>query len=378
MKKVLTILLAILMVMTLAGCGQKTEEEATPAEPEAETKTTTLDVEPLAEEQYLSIGFFAGSPHGIPFYVADKMGFFAEANVKVDADSYKSFTGGPAMMEASADWDICDVGGPGVLNGMKNKDIHLIGTCDNERNTALFVRADSDLAKDAANPEAWKGKEVLLNKGTTLQYMFLSYMKSIGIEDLDAYNITITDTAVGNCLTAFTQGTGDAMCVWNAFALAADDAGFLRVTDMDMMKLNNFCGLCATADAITNKTELVAKAWEIYYKTVDWMRASTENMDKAVELFLDSAEEEGVALTEANAAAMLKNKFWCPSFTEAVAQMTTMEADRNGSGAQVSQAGNLLFETLDFFISVGNYTEEDRANIVSKGLIDDTIAKLYK
>ena len=377
MKKILTVLLCLAMILGLAACGKTETADAGTTDETTET-TSTLDVEPLAEEQYLSIGFFAGSPHGIPFYVADKMGFFAEANVKVDANSYKSFTGGPAMMEASADWDICDVGGPGVLNGMKNYDIHLIGTCDNERNTALFVRADSDLAKDAANPEAWKGKEVLLNKGTTLQYMFLSYMKSIGIEDLDAYNITITDTAVGNCLTAFNQGTGDAMCVWNAFALAADDAGYKRVTDMDMMKLNNFCGLCATADAIKNKTELVAKAWEIYYKTVDWMRASDENMEKAVELFLDSAEEEGVALTEANASAMLKNKFWCPSFAEAVAQMTTMEADRSGNGTQVSQAGNLLFETLDFFISVGNYTAEDRAAIVSKGLIDDTIAKLYK
>lgn len=375
MKKILTILLCLAMLFSVAGCGKKADDTATD---ETDDAVATLDVEPLAEEQYLSIGFFAGSPHGMPFYIADKMGFFAAANIKVDADSYKSFTGGPAMMEASADWDICDVGGPGVLNGMKNKDIHLIGYCDNELNTALFVRADSDIAKDPENPEVWKGAEVLLNKGTTLQYMFMSFMKSIGIEDLDAYDITITDTAVGNCLTAFNQGTGDAMNLWNAFALAADDAGYVRIASMESLGLNNFCGLCATADAINNKTELVAKAWEIYYKTWEWCNESEENMAKAVELFLESAEEEGVTLSEANANTMLREMFWCPTFDEAVASMTETEADRNGSGVQVVRAANLLYETLDFFISLGNYTEEDRANIASKGLVDSTIANLYK
>ena len=106
------------------------------------------------------------------------------------------------MMEASADWDVCDVGAPGVLNGMKNYDINMLGLCDNEYNTALFVRPDTDLAADPANPENWRGKNVLLNRGTTLQYMFMQYMESIGITAMEAYDIQITDTAVGTCLTA--------------------------------------------------------------------------------------------------------------------------------------------------------------------------------
>lgn len=68
------------------------------------------------------------------------MGFFDELNIDVE---YESFIGGPAMMEASASWDICDVGAPGILNGMKNYDIQMLGLCDNEYNTALFVRPDS-------------------------------------------------------------------------------------------------------------------------------------------------------------------------------------------------------------------------------------------
>ena len=48
---------------------------------------------------------------------------------------------------------------PGMLNGMKNYDINMIGICDNELNTALFVREDSDLAEKPDDPEAWRNKK---------------------------------------------------------------------------------------------------------------------------------------------------------------------------------------------------------------------------
>ena len=241
---------------------------------ESTSGETTLGIAPMPERTTLSIGFFAGSAHSMPWYVADEMGFFDELNIDVE---YQSFTGGPAMMEASADWDVCDVGAPGVLNGMKNYDINMLGLCDNEYNTALFVRPDTDLAADPANPENWRGKNVLLNRGTTLQYMFMQYMESIGITDLEAYDIQITDTAVGTCLTAFETGEGDAMCVWNAFACNAEDDGFVRVTDIEEMGLNNVCGLCATPDALENKTDLVRTAYQVYYLTWEWCNESEEN-----------------------------------------------------------------------------------------------------
>lgn len=360
----------------LTACGGSSSS-STPAGSTTggETKTSTLGLTPLAQRTTLSIGFFAGSAHGMPYYVADKMGFYDELNIDVE---YQSFTGGPAMMEASADWDICDVGGPGVLNGMKNYDINLIGVCDNEFNTALFVRPDTDLAKNPEDPETWRGKEVLLNKGTTLQYMFMQFMKKIGIEDLDAYDITITDTAVGTCLTAFQTGQGDAMCVWNAFAMTADDEGYVRVTDMGKMGLNNVCGICATADAINNKTELVKLGYAAYYLTWEWCNASEENMAKAIELFMESCDDEGILVTEDAANRMIREEFNCPTLAEAVAGMTTLEADRNGKGGEVYHAANQLFETLDFFITLGNYTEDDRKAILDKGLVNPAIAELCK
>ena len=370
--------MAAVLALSMAACsggGTETEsKEAASAGTGSEAGTDTeltLGLTPLADRTTLSIGFFAGSAHSMPWYVADQMGFFDALNIDVE---YQSFTAGPAMMEASADWDVCDVGAPGVLNGMKNYDINMIGICDNEYNTALFVRPDTELAKDPSNPENWRGKEVLLNKGTTLQYMFMQYMASIGITDLDAYEITITDTAVGTSLTAFQTGQGDALCVWNAFAYAAEDDGNIRVTDIGEMKLNNVCGLCATNEAITNKTELVKLAYQVYYKTWEWAQASENNMQQAKDLFMESCEDEGVMVTEDTVSRLFED-YQCPSLEEAVAEMTTEQDDRNGSGMKVTEATNMLFETLDFFITLGNYTEEDRQNILDKGLVNPVIAE---
>jgi len=382
-KSLIYLLTASLMAGALMGCSSSSSKDTASNDKEIQAKTTSEDTEstgtgettlgltPLEERTTLSIGFFAGSAHSMPWYVADKMGFFDELNIDVE---YQSFTGGPAMMEASADWDICDVGGPGVLNGMKNYDINLLGICDNEYNTALFVRPDSELAANPEDPENWRGTEVLLNKGTTLQYMFMQYMARIGITDLDAYDISITDTAVGTCLTAFETGQGDAMCVWNAFAVAAENDGFVRVTDIGEMGLNNISGICATSDAIENKNELVSTAYQVYYLTWEWCQESDENMAKAVELFMDSCDDEGIAVDEATAERLLE-EFQCTSLNEAVASMTTEEADRNGSGATVTNATNQLFETLDFFITLGNYTEDDRQAILDKGLVNPAIAE---
>lgn len=366
--------IVVAAALAMSACSSS-GTDATSVSSEGESASgeteTTLGIEPLAERTTLSIGFFAGSAHSMPWYVADKMGFFDELNIDVE---YQSFTGGPAMMEASADWDICDVGAPGALNGMKNYDINLLGICDNEYNTALFVRPDTVLAEDPENPENWRGTTVLLNRGTTLQYMFMQFMASIGITDLDEYDITITDTAVGTCLTAFQSGEGDAMCVWNAFACTAEDEGYVRVTDIGEMGLNNVSTICATPDAMENKTELIQVAYQVYYKTWEWCNESDENRATAEELFYESCEDEGVSVTE-DIVTRLIDEFQCPTLEEAIEGMTTMEDDRNGEGGQVSQSGNQFLETMDFFISLGNYTEEDRETILDNGLINSSIAE---
>jgi len=373
MKKALSLFLALTLICTLlAGCGGNASS-ASPAASSASATAksgTTFGLTPLDKPTTLRVGFFSGSAHSMPFYIADKMGFFKELNINVE---YQSFIGGPAMMEASSSWDVCDCGAPGVLNGMKNYDVHMIGLADNELNTALFVRPDSDLAKDPKNPALWKGKTIILNNGTTLQYMCASYLKSIG---LSLNDVKIVNMDVTSGLTAFKAGQGDAVCAWNAVAYAADDAKLVRVTDMEKMGLNNVSGLCATKDALQNKSDLVKLTWMVYYLTWQWCQKSDENMSKAVDLYVQSCEDEGVASSESICQRALKI-YKCPSVKDSFADMTTKVTDRSGSG-QVLQSANKLFETMDFFIGLGSYTAADRQAIIDKGLVDSSVAESCK
>ena len=368
MKKVLSLLLAAaLMCAVLAGCSEKKDDGNNGEILDA--SETAFGLTPLPERTTLTIGFFSGSAHSMPWYIADKEGFFDELNIDVE---YESFIAGPAMMEASASWDVCDVGAPGILNGMKNFDIRMLSLVDNEYNTALFVRPDSPQAADPTNPEVWKGVEVILPTGTTLQYMFLSYIQSLG---LSAQDVTITNMDVTSGLTAFKAGEGDALCVWNAIAYNADDSGLVRITDVQQLGLNNVCGMGTTADALENKTDLVDLAFMVYYLTWDWCQQSEENMAKAVEYYVESCEDEGVVSNESICQRAL-DIFACPSPAEAVALMTTEEEDRMGTADRpLLAAENDLLETMDFFISLGSYTEEDRANVIEKGLVDPSVAE---
>ena len=368
MKKLLSLVLSVTLLCTMiAGCGPKESEN--PSGEVLDASETTFGLTPLSERTTLTIGFFSGSAHSMPWYIADKLGFFNELNIDVE---YESFIGGPAMMEASASWDICDVGAPGVLNGMKNYDVHMLGICDNEYNTALFVRPDSPQAADPTNPEVWKGIECILPTGTTLQYMFLSYLQTMG---LSANDVTITNMDVTSALTAFNAGEGDALCVWNAVAYNAEDSGLVRIADVEQLGINNICGLAATADAMENKADLIDLAWMVYYLTWDWCQQSEENMAKAVELYVESCEDEGVVSNESICQRAL-DIYACPSPVEAVSLMTTEEDDRRGlADRSLLAAENDLLETMDFFISIGSYTDEDRSNIIEKGLVDASVAE---
>ncbi len=320
MKKLLSLVLSFALVCTLiSGCGPKGGGGNSSNQP-LDAAETTFGLTPLPERTTLTIGFFSGSAHSMPWYIADRMGFFDELNIDVE---YESFIGGPAMMEASASWDICDVGAPGILNGMKNYDIQMLGLCDNEYNTALFVRPDSPQAADPTNPEVWKGIECILPTGTTLQYMFLSYLQSLG---LSADDVTITNMDVTPALTAFNAGEGDALCVWNAVAYNAEDSGLVRITDVS-------------------------------------------------ELGMESCEDEGVVSNESICQRAL-DIFACPSPSEAVSVMTTEEEDRLSlADRPVLAAENDLLETMDFFISIGSYTEEDRTAILDKELVNSSVAE---
>lgn len=383
MKKFLAVFLATAMALSMAACGSTASSSASSAKKSstaasgsssasasasASKSKTTFGLTPLAKRQTLRVGYFAGSAHSSPFYIADEKGFFKELNIDVE---YQPFTNGPAMMEANDSWDVCTTGAAGVLVGMVSYDVKCIGACDYEKNMGLFVRADSKLAGKKA--EDWKGSTWLYPTGTNAQMILGGELNKLGLkfDDIKSVNMDIS-----SALTAFKAGQGDGIAVWNAIACSAEDAGFVRVDDAGTLGIKVFNGFCATPDALKNRADLVKMAYEVYYMTVNWLHASDANMKEGTALYLESCENEGIACDE-SVAKRVMGYFACPLPAEAVQLMEKTSADdaKLYTKRELLQAEKDLLITMDFLKSVGKYTDDDRNKILDKNMMDNTIAK---
>ncbi|WHH60941.1 ABC transporter substrate-binding protein [Petroclostridium sp. X23] len=373
-------LLSMFMVLVLgvslfAGCSSSQSNLSDKNESVApvSAKDTTFGIEPFSSRQELRVGYFAGSALSIPFYIADNEGFFDELNIDI---KYETFTNGPGMMEANADWDVAGAGSAGVLVGQIGYDTPMIGISDYETNQGLFVRADSPIAKDPDNPENWKGTTWLYPVGTTAHFTLSTMLGKLGLDDSDIKSINMD---VSSALNAFIGGEGDGLAVWNAFAFRAEDEGFVRVADAGTLDIVNSSGTVATKDALENKRELLKKSFAVFYKTVEWINENEENKEKAIKYYLESAEDEGIAVDRKIAEGII-DYFKCPGLDESIKLMTETSKDPKGlyTDRELLQAEIDLLVTMDFFIEQGKFKPEDRVKILSQKLVDPSIATEVK
>jgi len=342
-------------------------------DPAASSAKTTFGLKPYEKKQVLRVGFFAGSPLSIPFYIADKEGFFKELNIEL---KYETFTNGPAMMEANANWDIGGCGLGGMLAGMVGYNLRVIGISDYEKNLALFVRPDSPLAKDAKNPDNWKGTTWLYPLGTTAQATLVAALKNVGLGLSDVKSVNMD---VASALTGFTGKQGDGLGVWNAIAFTADDKGFVRIADARSLDVMAPCATLATEQSLKEKKELLTTAYLVFHLTCQWIKANDANLKKAAHYFQENCDEEGIACTPSIAQRVME-WFAGQPLKQAIDTMTVATTDTSGvyKGIPLTQAQREIFSGMDFFISQNKYSAQDKERIIKEHLIDPAIAEAAK
>ncbi len=379
MKKLTALLLALAMVFALAACGgQKTDEpkdSATPAStaPDGETEDLTWGLTPFDEPQTLRLGFFTGSPLSYPFLFADKLGVFEALNIELE---YVNFTGGPAMMEANAEWDMASCGLGGLANGLYGYDFSLVDITDFEENLAIFARPDSPIAKDPKNPENWKGITAVYPAGTTAQAVLAKYLNTLGLTLADIESVNMDNA---NALTGFNGGTGDVLGCWNAIALSAEDAGYVRISDSGQLGIPMPCGTFAQKTMMENNFDLVVTATTVFHKAVEWCYESEENMAQAAAWYLEHCDEEGFLANE-DIAARTMDWYRGPTVDEWISLFTETSPDDAGlyTKRELLKAEKSILVGLDFFISEGKYTNEDRTRYLDDQRIDPTVALAAK
>lgn len=384
MKKFIALLLALSMLVCLAvGCttndDPKTSDTPNNSDTPTPSDTTGTDdglvwgLKPFKERQTLRLGFFTGSPLSYPFLFADKLGIFDQLNIDIE---YTCFTGGPAMMEANAEWDMASCGLGGLANGLYGYDFSLIDITDYEENLAIFVRPDSELAKDPTNPELWKGVTCVYPAGTTAQAVLAKYLNNMGLTLADVESVNMDNS---NALTGFNGGTGDVLGCWNAIALSAEDAGYVRVSDSGQLGIAMPCGTFASRQIMENNFDLVATAVAVFHLAVEWCYASDENMAQAAEWYLDHCDEEGFLCNE-DIAKRTMDWYRGPTVDEYIALFTETSPDAAGlyTSRDLLQAEKDILIGIDFFISEGKYTNEDRTRYLDDQRIDPSVALAVK
>lgn len=366
--RIIGIIVLGIVFLSLVGCSnQNADNQVSNNTNEQNSKPkdkTTFGLKPLDKRETLRVGFFSGSPHSMPWYIAEQEGFWDELNIDIE---YVPFINGPAMMEANNNWDMASVGAPGVLVGQLGHGLKMIGAVDYEKNLGLFVRADSPILNDRA---AYKGTTWLYPVGTSLHMTFTRALEksNLTIDDVKSINMDVT-----SALTAFKGGEADGIAVWNAIAFAAEDAGFVRLDDSATLGVTNLIGMMANDQALNEKKELVKTAWMVYYLTWEWCQSSPENMEKTYAYFLESCENEGVAVNE-DIAKRSMDYFAAPSLQEAVTTMIKTVPDEKYNKREVLEGERDLLVTMDFFISQGKYSDDDRTMVLDNNMVDNSIA----
>lgn len=378
-------LACILAVSTaaLAGCSSNSEGDAqTAAETEQDSESTgtdgaetenagmTFGLNPFEETQELRIAYLAGAVN--PYIIADKLGVFDALNIDVE---FICFSGGPAEMEANSEWDIATCGAGGLCIATTAYDMHIIDIMNYEEHHSLWARPGTPLAEDPSNPDNWKCEWVYAS-GTTCQAVLAVGLQEMGLSMDD---ITSVNVDLATAYTAFDSGTGDAISTNPFQSTYAEEAGYVLVGTDISLGFTTPSGTVTSQDMLDNHMDLVAVTVAVSHLVNDWIYSSEENRDMAAEWFYENCQEEGYSCTE-EVAAKLVEWYHGPTTAEWFAVFNDTVPDDEGlyTSRELLQAENDILDPLDFFISEGMYTPEDRVYVLDNSLVDNDVANTAK
>jgi ABC-type nitrate/sulfonate/bicarbonate transport system substrate-binding protein len=342
----------VLLVETLAGCGKN----STGGSEKGDSKTAQYE---------LNVSGIGGSLNFLPVYIAQEKGWFEEAGLTIEETL---FTNGPVQMESlsSDGWDIGCTGVGGVFAGVLGYDAKVVGASNTDDGTQyVFARNDSDIVEagtgnnslsdeiygDAAS---WKGKSVLCNTGSVAQYVLIKMLEGFGLTQDDVKFVAM-DPATA--YSAFLAGEGD-VCVLTGsggtFKMLEQDDKYTAVASGPLVDSGLMCNFVANKNSYEDEDtyEAMKIFLKVYFETLDWMK---DNEEEVVDYCVDMNDENGSSLDPETAAKYVKADTYY-SLDEANAMM-----EDTAQGSELTVMEQNLVNVLDFFISVGNYTQDDLA-----------------
>lgn len=356
MKRVLAALLTTVMALSLASCATKsassTPESATskPATstPAGSTAAPAEAQKPTSSGKTLIVGTMANSL-GLPVHQAEIAGYFKDAGLDVKIEIFA--TGAPineAMAAGNLDVAVSGMASVyGLATGMYTYIGDGVITTGGE---SIYARADSEIAKAGADAkgivgskDTVKGASILGPLATTAHYQAIKYIEAFGLTTND-FQMVSMDYA--QAYQAFITGEGDLIASKMPYTNQLEEAGYVRVSDMNLVSDSPIVDTIFTQNKIAQERGGDLELFlDCYYRAcADLMNDETKRREVAQKWYAD----EGITYSQTDMDTEIKVKEY----------FTLGSVDESGSSI-----GSFMLNIGEFFVTQDMITKDDFPNV---------------
>ncbi|MDD3795172.1 MAG: ABC transporter substrate-binding protein [Lachnospiraceae bacterium] len=328
MRKMTVLALSVCMASSLLG-GAAMAEELT------------------SSGETLIVGSMANSI-GLPLEYAIENGLFEEAGLDVDMQIFA--TGAPineAMAAGELDVAVSGMASvyalaTGMYTYIGDGVITSGGECIYARADSAFAQAGADEAGIIGNAEVLTGASILGPLATTAHYQAIKYMEHF---ELTSEDFSMVSMDYAQAYQAFVTGEGDLIAIKMPFSNQLEDAGYVKVCDMNMILDNPIVDtIFVQNDVAEERSDDLSLFLECYYKACEALMADEEGRR---ELAVRWYGEEGITYSESDMDTEIEVKNYYIR--------ETIDSD--------SPLGQFMLDIGQFFVEQDMITSEDIPNV---------------
>ena len=269
MKKLIAMLLALVMVLSLAACGasEPAETEAAPAETQAAAPAETEAAAPAVENVTLNVAYMANWGSLWAVATANDKGYFAEEGITINLTQFED---GPSEIAAmkQGSMDVAFIG-PGA---------HKLCSQGEAQVFLMQHMGDGDCVlglNGIKTLEELAGKKIGYAAGTSSETILTTALASIGLTLEDVEAVSMDATAL---TTAALSGQVDAVAAWSPMSLTILDKG-TDVTDIcsnvDFDTMASPGSWVVNPDWAAENADVLVRFNRAMFKAMDFASAAT-------------------------------------------------------------------------------------------------------
>ena len=269
MKKLIAMLLALVMVLSLAACGASAPAPEAPKaeEPKVEAPVEETPAEPEVEPVTLNVAYMANWGSLWAVATADAKGYFAEEGITIVPSQFED---GPSEIAAmkQGSMDVAFIG-PGA---------HKLCSKGEAQVFLMQHMGDGDCVlglNGLKTLEELKGKKVGYAAGTSSETILTTALASVGLtmEDIEAVSMDATALT-----TAALSGQVDAVAAWSPMSLTILEKG-TDVTDIcsnvDFATMASPGSWVVNPDWAAENADVLVRFNRAMFKAMDFASAAT-------------------------------------------------------------------------------------------------------